>query len=137
MFNFKRKRQNETQEQEIVQDAAAKSMKKPSSKGLDGSKVRKILLGVFLGVFLIITISNTIYSLEEDEYAVIQTWGQVEVVETPGIKVKIPFVQQVYKVSKASKQFAVGYDLETGESIYKESFMITSDYNFVNVDFYF
>lgn len=137
MLNFKRKRQNKTQEQEIVQDVTVTNTTRPDPKRLDGSKVRKILLGVFIGVFLIITISNTIYSLEEDEYAVIQTWGQVEVVETPGIKVKVPFVQQVYKVSKASKQFAVGYDLKTGESIYKESFMITSDYNFVNVDFYF
>ena len=137
MLNFKRKRQNKTQEQEIVKDVTVTNTTSPAPKRLDGSKVRKILLGVFIGVFLIITISNTIYSLEEDEYAVIQTWGQVEVVETPGIKVKVPFVQQVYKVSKASKQFAVGYDLETGESIYKESFMITSDYNFVNVDFYF
>ncbi len=67
----------------------------------------------------------------------LETWGNVEVVETPGIKFKIPFAQKVFKVSKASKQFSVGYDLETNQSIYKESFMITSDYNFVNVDFYF
>ena len=67
----------------------------------------------------------------------IKTFGSVVVEETPGIKFKIPFVQQVAKVSKASKQFSVGYDIDTNESIHKESFMITSDYNFVNVDFYF
>ena len=137
MFNFKRKGKNETQNQETVQEVVVEKSKGKKFGRLDGSTVRKILLGVFLGVFLVITISSAIYSLEEDEYAVIQTWGHVEVIETPGIKFKVPFVQKVYKVSKASKQFAVGYDLETGESIYKESFMITSDYNFVNVDFYF
>ena len=63
------------------------------------------------------------YSLEEDEYAVIQTWGYVQVEETPGIKFKIPYIQKVHKVSKASKQFAVGYDIDTGESIHKESFV--------------
>ena len=31
----------------------------------------------------------------------------------------------------------MGYDIHTDESIHKESFMITNDYNFVNVDFYF
>lgn len=67
----------------------------------------------------------------------IQTFGSVQVVETPGFKFKIPYLQRVSKVSKASKQFSVGYDILTNESIHKESFMITSDYNFVNVDFYF
>ena len=108
----------------------------------DGKKpdmkvVKKIITGVVLGVVVLFTALQSVYSLEEDQYAVIQTFGSVHVEETPGIKFKIPFIQQVYKISKASKQFAVGYDLETDESIYKESFMITSDYNFVNVDFYF
>ncbi len=107
------------------------NLKKITGKG------KKFILGVVLGFILIITALQTVYSLEEDEYAVIQTGGYVQVVETPGIKFKIPYVQDVYKVSKASKQFSVGYDLETDESIHKESFMITSDYNFVNVDFYF
>ena len=108
---------------------------KPAGPGW--SEMKKKILWVFLGVFLVITIFQSVYSLEEDEYALIETYGYVQVIETPGIKFKIPYVQNVYKVSKASKQFAVGYDLETDESIYKESFMITSDYNFVNVDFYF
>lgn len=95
-----------------------------------------ILLGI-LALFLLVTAFSSFYSLQEDESAVVQTFGAVHVVETPGIKFKIPYIQKVYKVSKASKQFAVGYDLETDESIHKESFMITSDFNFVNIDFYF
>lgn len=90
-----------------------------------------------IAFFVIFTILNTVYSLEEDEYALLQTFGAVQIVETPGIKFKIPYVQKVNKVSKASKQFTVGYELGSDQSIYKESFMITSDYNFVNVDFYF
>ena len=100
-------------------------------------KTKNIILGVVLGLFIVITAFQTTYTIEEDEYAVIQTFGSVQVVETPGFKFKLPYIQKVYKVSKASKQFSVGYDLETEESINKESFMITSDYNFVNVDFYF
>lgn len=100
-------------------------------------KVKKAGIGVVVGAVVLLTASQSFYSLQEDEYAVVQTFGYAQVVETPGIKFKIPFIQNINKVSKASKQFAVGYDLETDESIDKESFMITSDYNFVNVDFYF
>ena len=90
-----------------------------------------------LGLFVLITIFNTVYFVQEDEYAVIRTFGETSVVETSGMKFKIPYIQKIRKVSKASQQFSVGYDIKTGQSIYKESFMITSDYNFVNVDFYF
>lgn len=100
-------------------------------------RMKKVFIGVVLGVAIAVVGLNTFYTIEEDEYAVIKTFGSVVVEETPGIKFKIPFVQSVSKVSKASKQFSVGYDIETDESIHKESFMITSDYNFVNVDFYF
>ena len=110
--------------------------KKPKKK-INFGKGLKIIPLFFLGLFLAFSLLQSVYSLEEDEYAVIQTWGYVQEEETPGIKFKIPYIQKVYKVSKASKQFAVGYELETGESIHKESFMITNDYNFVNVDFYF
>ena len=132
MFDYRRKKQNETQGQEGDREKMSQN-----SKEANFDRVKKVILGVFLGIFLVITLFSTMYSLEEDEYAVIQTFGYVQVVETPGFKFKIPYVQKVHKVTKASKQFAVGYDLKTDESIYKESFMITSDYNFVNVDFYF
>ncbi len=117
-------------------ESEPKEPKKPK-KQINFGKGLKIIPLFFLGLFLAFSLLQAVYSLEEDEYAVIQTWGYVQVEETPGIKFKIPYIQQVHKVSKASKQFAVGYDIDTGESIHRESFMITNDYNFVNVDFYF
>ena len=92
---------------------------------------------IIWGIFVLVTLFNTIYFLQEDEYGVIRTLGNTQIVETPGMKFKIPYFQQVIKVSKAAKQFSVGYDLESDVSVEGESFMITSDYNFVNVDFYF
>lgn len=125
---FGRKSQKETQFEDGMQKNYGNSTFR---------KVRNSIIGVIAGIFAVFTVFQSVYSLQEDEYAVIETYGYVQVVETPGIKFKIPYVQKVHKVSKASKQFSVGYDLETDESIHKESFMITSDYNFVNVDFYF
>lgn len=122
------KRGNKTQDAEFIPNSPVK---------IDFGKAKKIVPVMFLGLLVVFTVLQSVYSLEEDEYAVIQTGGYIQVEETPGIKFKIPYLQHVYKVSKASKQFGVGYDLETDESVYKESFMITKDYNFVNVDFYF
>ena len=129
------KRKNSNTDQEIIYDETVsqkRNFKKPNL-----GKSKKLVLAVFLGMFIVTTLFQLTYTIEEDEYAMIKTFGSVQVVETPGFKFKIPYIQQVYKVSKASKQFSVGYDIETNYSIHKESFMITSDYNFVNVDFYF
>ena len=130
MFHFNQK--NTAQEAEYVQQETGNP-----GKPVNFGKGFKMIPVVILGIFAVFTLLQSVYSLEEDEYAVIKTWGYVQVEETPGIKFKIPYIQNVQKVSKASKQFSVGYDLDTGESIHKESFMITNDYNFVNVDFYF
>ena len=134
MFTTRRK-QNGPTDQEVVYESTSNPKKFPLSGNF--KNIKKISTGVLLGLFLVITATQTTYTLEEDEYAVLKTFGSVQVVETPGFKFKIPYIQQVYKVSKASKQFSVGYDINTNQSIHKESFMITSDYNFVNVDFYF
>ena len=132
MFN---KRKNQNPDQEIVYDETTtqqRKFQKPNFK-----KTKNVILPVFLGIFIASSLFQLTYTIEEDEYAMIKTFGSVQVIETPGFKFKIPYIQQVYKVSKASKQFSVGYNIDTNQSIHKESFMITSDYNFVNVDFYF
>lgn len=128
--------ENDIIDEEVVEEPK-KEPKKKSKKKKSGRFVKSgIIVAVVLVAAAVLGL-NSFYTIQEDEYAVIKTWGSVVVEETPGIKFKIPFVQEVNKVSKAAKQFSVGYDLETDESIHKESFMITSDYNFVNVDFYF
>lgn len=135
---FKRSRFNQQNTAQTAENAEfVPDTPKTPRKQIDFGKGFKVIPLFFLGLFLVFTLFQSVYSLEEDEYAVIRTWGYVQVEETPGIKFKIPYIQKVHKVSKASKQFAVGYDIATNESIHKESFMITNDYNFVNVDFYF
>lgn len=133
--NLFEKLKNDKRAEQPETEAADSQMGVPVGDRQD--KMKKVSLFVVIAVFVVLTIFNTVYTLEEDEYALVQTFGAVQIVETPGIKFKIPYVQKVYKVSKASKQFTVGYELDSDQSVYKESFMITSDYNFVNVDFYF
>ena len=100
---------------------------------------RLIKAGVTFGVLILIAailLFSSFYELNEDEFAVITTFGKPSVVSAPGLKMKIPFIQHKTIVSKATKGFPIGYDSRTLNSIPSESVMITVDYNFVNVDFY-
>ena len=97
--------------------------------------VKFVLLGVLV-ILLVIAGLNSFYTIKEQEQAVVTTFGKPHAVSEPGLHLKIPFVQKVTKVNTTINGFAVGYDEATGTSIEDESLMITSDYNFVNVDFY-
>ena len=87
-------------------------------------------------VLLVYAALNSFYTLKEDQYAVITTFGKPTMVSTSGLKFKLPFIQHVTKVSKTIQGFPLGYRLGSDASVDEESLMITYDYNFVNVDFY-
>ncbi|MBO4229236.1 MAG: FtsH protease activity modulator HflK [Clostridia bacterium] len=89
-----------------------------------------------LVILLLILAGESFYTIGEQENAVVTTFGVPQAVTTPGLHFKIPFVQQVNKVSMIIFGLPIGYDPSTNRSIPDESLMITSDYNFVNVDFY-
>lgn len=110
--------------------------KEHSSDSKGTKNVYKIVLPVLLILILLLLGYNSIYTLKEQEQAVVTTFGVPEQVIESGMHFKIPFIQQVQKVSTTTRGFSIGYDEKTGESIDDESLMITSDYNFVNVDFY-
>ena len=78
---------------------------------------------------------NATYTINEQEQAVITTFGVSNAVTEPGLHFKIPFVQQVTKVNTTIQSLRIGYDKENGV-VENESIMITSDFNFVDVDFY-
>lgn len=79
---------------------------------------------------------GSFYTISEQEAAVVTTFGIASSVTESGLHFKIPLIQQVTKVDTTIKGFPIGYDEVTGNSIEDESLMITSDFNFVNVDFY-
>lgn len=87
-------------------------------------------------VILAILIFNSFYTINEQEAAVVTTFGVASPVTESGLHFKIPFIQHVTKVDTTIKGFPIGYDISSNQSIEDESLMITSDFNFVNVDFY-
>ena len=98
-----------------------------------GSKAKKIVLAVVILFVAGIIISGSFYTIREEEQAVVCTFGSPQAVTTPGLHFKIPFIQTVDKVSTTINGFSIGYN-STGAG--EEAMMITSDYNFLHVDFY-
>ena len=96
----------------------------------------KLLWLIPVLVFVGILAMDSFYTLKEDQYAVLTTFGKPTTVSASGLQPKIPLIQKVHKVSKSIQSFPLGYRVGSNESIEEESLMITYDYNFVNVDFY-
>ena len=95
------------------------------------------LLWIIPLIILIAVLSmDSFYTLKEDQYAVLTTFGKPTMVSSSGLQPKIPLVQKVQKVSKSIQGFPLGYRIGSSENVDDESLMITYDYNFVNVDFY-
>ena len=100
---------------------------------VDVEKTKKIVSVVVIALLALIIVSGSFYSIREEEQAVVCTFGSPQAVTTPGLHFKIPFIQTVEKVSTTINGFSIGYN-STGSG--EEAMMITSDYNFLHVDFY-
>lgn len=109
---------------------------RPQGHGISGKTLKIVLPLAVIVLILACLFFNSFYELNEDEFAVITTFGKPTVVSTPGLKLKLPVIQQKTIVSKATHGLTIGYDQYSNMSIPSESVMITVDYNFVNVDFY-
>lgn len=105
---------------------------RPESK----NSVMKSIGIVFVALVILFLALNSTYQIREQEQAVLTTFGQAQAVTTPGLHFKIPFIQQVTKVNTTIQGFSIGYDQETNEVVESEAIMITSDYNFIDVDFF-
>lgn len=99
-------------------------------------RVKNIIVAICVCIVSIILIADSFFMLDVEHSAVVTTLGKPSIVSEPGLHLKIPFIQTVSKVDTTIKGMAIGYDIETNESIEQESVMISSDYNFIDVDFY-
>ncbi len=99
-------------------------------------QIKKIVTIVIAIIVILVLAFNCTYQVREQEQAVLLTLGNAKTVSESGLHFKIPFIQTVEKVDTTIKGFSIGYNIDTNETIEDESLMITSDYNFVNVDFF-
>ena len=97
-----------------------------------GSGKRIVRIIVVISILLVLG-GESYYTIKEEEQAVVCTFGSPKAVTTPGLHFKIPFIQTVTKVNTTIQGFSIGYT-SMGED--EDALMITSDYNFILVDFY-
>lgn len=150
MGGFSRRKENKNDNVVFEQDENG-NPKKAKRKSSGKNSMNLGFAGKGLGIAAVIAVLvvagfNSVYTLSEQEMAVLTTFGSPSVVETSGLHFKIPFIQKVTTVSKEITGMQIGYttnpDYVSGASadnpisLENESLMITKDFNLTNVDFY-
>lgn len=119
-------------------DPKFEEMKKEAKKRVEKFK-QTMKNGSFAVLILLLALilgGGSFYNIGEQEQAIVTTFGVAQSVTEPGLHFKIPIIQRVRKVNTTIQGFAIGYLVEDNETLEDDSLMITSDYNFVNVDFF-
>ncbi|MBO5574494.1 MAG: FtsH protease activity modulator HflK [Clostridium sp.] len=111
------------------------SGEEPSGKKPRNFDFFRVILIVAAVMFIGRVSDGVFFTLNVNESAVVSTLGQPAAVTAPGVHFKVPFVQNVVKMSREIQGMTIGYD-SNNQSVLSESEMITKDFNFVNVDFY-
>lgn len=101
-----------------------------------GDKLKKVMIACVVIMAAAVIAMNSTYQIREQEQVVLTTLGKAQAVTEPGLHFKIPFIQNIQKVNTTIQGLSIGYDETTNETITSEAVMITSDYNFIDVDFF-
>ena len=101
-----------------------------------GKHVKRIVIGAAGLVIIAGLAGDATYQIQEQEQAVLTTFGVPKAVAETGLHFKLPFIQKVQKVNTTIQGFPIGYSMGDNSVVENEGIMITSDYNFIDVDFF-
>lgn len=104
-----------------------------------GKKVGQIFGWIVVVIVAMTVILSAFYTVGETESVVVTTFGKATLVDEKGLHFKIPFIQKATKVDTTVRGLKIGYGEDSDGNTYSvehESIMITSDYNFIDCDFY-
>lgn len=101
-----------------------------------GKHLKRIAIGAVGLVVVLGFAGEATYQIQEQEQAVLTTFGVPKAVADTGLHFKIPFIQKVEKVNTTIQGFPIGYNMDDESVVENEGIMITSDYNFIDVDFF-
>ena len=104
-----------------------------------GKKVGQIFGWIVVAIVAMTVILSAFYTVGETESVVVTTFGKATLVDEKGLHFKIPFIQKATKVDTTVRGLEIGYGEDSDGNTYSvehESIMITSDYNFIDCDFY-
>ncbi len=97
---------------------------------------RKIVVALCFSILALSLVADLFYTVSEQEKAVVTRAGVYNSTKDAGAHFKFPILDKVSFVDVRTKSLEIGYRSDTGEAITDESLMITSDFNFVNIDFF-
>lgn len=104
-----------------------------------GKKVGQIFGWIVVAIAAMTVILSAFYTVGETESVVVTTFGKATLIDEKGLHFKIPFIQKATKVDTTVRGLKIGYGEDSDGNTYSvehESIMITSDYNFIDCDFY-
>ena len=104
-----------------------------------GKKIGQIFGWIVVAIVAMTVILSAFYTVGETESVVVTTFGKATLVDEKGLHFKIPFIQKATKVDTTVRGLKIGYGEDSDGNTYSiehESIMITSDYNFIDCDFY-
>lgn len=108
----------------------------------DSKSKKKLIVWIVIIAAAAYIVWSSVYTVNDQERAVITTFGSVTGTADAGIHFLVPFgVQQAHIVEvNAIKRIEIGYrttdDGSTAVAVENESKMITGDFNIVNIDFF-
>ena len=127
---------NQEFENESVNPSEEPSKVPENPKNKTGKRVKYLVAGALGLVILSGLVKDSVYQIQEQEQAVLTTFGVPKAVPETGLHFKLPLVQKIQKVNTTIQGFPIGYSVVNNEVVESESIMITSDYNFIDVDFF-
>lgn len=106
-------------------------------------KARPIVYALFVVIVLVLALFNSIFFTNEQEIGFTSMFGNNTMIEGPGMHFKVPFLSKKHVYDATTQGMPIGYvenpdkeDEEAEKSVTEDSLMITSDFNFINIDFY-
>jgi regulator of protease activity HflC (stomatin/prohibitin superfamily) len=93
------------------------------------NKIKKIVIYVAIGIFLIISFFGTIYTIDEGDRGIIRTFGKISPeISQPGLHFKIPFFQSLIVYSVRTQTISFDNKQGTGDnSEYSSLFASSKD----------
>ena len=155
--NFWKRTDAATGAETIVEEASAQDSQKKDKAGQQNQRRRpdiksgrswKWIPVILLVLIVLLVIGDSFYKVSEQEQAVLTLFGKVIDIKGAGLYFKIPIAEDVTLVDTTTKGMPIGYSTDDAYSNYgnsstndyivneHEAVMITSDFNFVDVDFY-
>lgn len=88
--------------------------------------IKRLIISGVIFLIVLIVMSSSLYHVNTNEYAIVKQLGKIVTIDnTPGLRIKIPFIQSVQKIYAGNHI----YDIPTSDVITKDKkSMIADDY---------